>query len=122
MSGFGDVERNIGSADAQVGGEAGWVVVGHDGIMGAVGEEHAFADERAGCGGLVEHHHGAEQDGGGERFRTKLQQGRGDVGAVGKPDGDEMRRVEAVVPAGVGDETSQCVGAGANIVEVEDAF
>ena len=79
-----DADLDLGAAGAEAGGEAGGVVGRDDGIAGAVEKQDAAAGERAWGGVAVEHDHGAEQNGGGERrVGAELEQGGGDVGGHG---------------------------------------
>ena len=73
------------------------MIVRHDGVLCATGDEHALVGQRTGSRRLVKHHHGPQQHAAGECCRAKLQQGGGDVGTVGKADGHEPCGLELIV-------------------------
>jgi len=95
---------------------------GHERVMRTGGDEDAATAERAGCSGLVEDHHGTQENGMAERFGAELEEGGGDVGAVRKADGGQACRIDFVVTGGGDQEIGECVRAAGDVVEIENAL
>ena len=70
------LQRNFGATCTQECSEARWMVGWHDGIDAAIEEEDAFASERAGRGGLIEHDHWAKENRGAKGFGAKKEKAR----------------------------------------------
>src|SRR5690606_3513314 len=113
--------RGLRAAGGEQRGEARRVVGRHDGVVVAVEQQDAATGERAGGGGVIEHDHGAQQDGGGDgRLGDELQEGGGDVGPVGKTDGGEGG--QPVVRGGGGHERGEFAGARGDLGGIEHAL
>lgn len=117
---------DLGTAGAKEGGEAGRVIEGHDGVVVAVEQEYVSTGEGGGGGGLIEHEHGAEQGGSGERnFGVELKERGADVGAVGEAQREKGALGgggEVVVEQGGLDERGELGGAGDHLGGVEATF
>lgn len=113
---------HVGPAGTQQRSEARRVIGPDHGIVFAVLEEDAFARERAGRGGLVEHDHGTEENGGTQRGGAQEQQRGGDIGPVGETNCGEPRGVEAVLLRGGGEKIGERVRAARDLSGIEHAL
>ncbi len=100
-------------------GEPAGIFNGHDWIGGTRKDEDRLAAE-IGFRRIGKRHHGADQDGTGQRLGAKQQNGGGDIGAIGKTYGDGGRQI-IFSPRGL-DEIGKIVGAFRHIGLVEDTF
>ena len=120
VAGRDGVQGDGGAAGAEQGGQPGRMVVRHDGVPRAVGDENAFASEGAGEGRLIEHQHGAEEHGAAEGFRAQLEEGGRNVGAIGEAHRDQTPPVESMVIGRGGDEIRQRMCAPRDFGGIED--
>lgn len=116
------MDRGISAPSAEEVGDAGRMIEWNQRVDAAVEEQRAFARERAGGGGLIEHDHAAQQDGLREELRAQQHEGDGDIGAVGKAYRGEARQVERVALFSGQEEIGEGVGALDDLGGIENAL
>lgn len=122
MAGGYQMDGDISAASAEEVGHTGRMIEWNQRVDAAVEEQRAFARERSGRGGLIEHDHAAQQDGLSEEFRAQEHEGDGDIGAVGEAHRREARQVERVALFSGQDKIGEGVGALDDLGGIENAL
>jgi hypothetical protein len=115
-------EIHLGAAGAEMRGEAARVVGRNERILIAAEQKRAFTDEGIGRGGTIDDDHRADEDRAAEHDGAQEQERGGDVGAVGKADGDQTRDIDPVAIGGGADEVGEFVGALRDLGGIEHAL
>ena len=122
VAGGYEIDRGISAASAEEVGDAGRMIERNKRVDAAVEEQRAFARERAGGGGLIEHDHAAQQDGLSEEFRPQEHERDGDIGSVGKAHRREARQSERVAFFSGYEKIGEGVGALDDLGGIENAL
>lgn len=122
VAGGYQMDRGISAPSAEEVGDAGRMIEWNQRVDAAVEEQRAFARERAGGGGLIEHDHAAQQDGLREDLRAQEHKRDGDIRAVGKAYRGEARQAERVAVFSGQEEIGEGVGALDDLGGIENAL
>ena len=122
MAGVEHLDSDLRAAGLEVGSEPRRLIERDQRVDIAVGQQHAPADERTWGRRLIEDDHRSNQNGPVDGLGSKLEQGGGDVGAIGKSDGDELPRLQLVVLSRRKDEVGEGVRTPDDLGRIEDAF